>query len=351
MNKAKIISLFLFVFTMQECNADCIPISISLDTLQPGVVKITTCIDFPSPTCTVDTESVRKLMKALIDSFSNNSNVVIAHIESTFVTGPYSPFWGTESVYVAIDTVLKGNCTASKQWFIHQLWEDSGLFGSMRHKKFIGLFNEIKPDNVLGIGEPTVCYDTFHSGSGYFIDSGNIINTGINALLGVSVPLQEWLNAVSHVYRVEKGEACTDGIPPECSYFIGGVVDTASKTNRPVGKVIDTAGIEFTVDSSIVVHQTPVRGFFIADTFFITEILGPATSTKQGVMRHYRQEAGKPSTVMAIRGAAGTSRSIGAGRNGAIVDFRGRMIAGGEQAGQVAGRTAKGIYVRTEKTK
>lgn len=348
MNKATIISLFLFVFTMQECRADCIPMSISLDTLQPGVVKITTCIDFPSPTCTADTATVQKLMKALTGRFLNSSNVVIANIESTFVTGPYGLFWGTESVFVAIDTVLKGNVTKSEMWFTHQLWEDSGIFGSMRHKKFIGSFNEIKPNDVLGIGEPTVCYDTFHSGSGYFIDGGNIINTGFNALLGVSAPLQEWLNAVSRVYWVGRAAACTDGIPPECAWFIGGIVDTASKTVRPVAKVLDTAGIALTVDSSIVVREIPVRGFFIADTFFITEVLGPITGIKQGATRHYRQEAGKPVTVMAIRGAAGTNRGIGAG---AMVDFRGRTIAGGGQAGKVSGRTAKGIYVRTEKQK
>jgi hypothetical protein len=346
MNKVTIISLFLFVFAMQECGADCMPMSISLDTLQPGVVRITTCIDFPSPTCTADTATVRKLMKALTGRFLNSSNVVIAHVESTFVTGPYGPLWGTESVYVAIETVLKGDIIVSKKWFTHQLWEDSGRFGSMRHKKFIGFFNELKPDDVLGIGEPTVCYDTFHSGVGYFIDSGNIINTGLNAMLGVSVPLQEWLNAVFNVYRVNRGSICNAGIPPQCAYYLASVTDTASKIARNVAKAVDTAGMALTVYSSIIVGQTPVRGFFIADTFFITEVLGPATGTiKETAHRgtsHYRQGARKPFTVNTIRGAAGTNRSIGAGQNGAMVDFRGRTIAGVVQARH----SANGIYVR-----
>jgi|GEM_PF-3802058 hypothetical protein len=354
MMKALFILSLVCGFYFQECRADCMPMTISLDTLAPGVVKITSCRDFP-PTCTVDTASAYKLMKALTDTFSRSSHVAVAHIESTFVTPVAGPWGSGESLYVAIDFVLKGAALGSALRCVHEFWEDSKSFGSMKNKKFIAFFDEIKPTGVPGLGEPSVCYDSLQGSRGYFIDAGRIANTGPNALLGVSVDYTDWLAAVSRVYRIGATTECTDGIPPECVSFIGGVVDTLLKSVHPVAAVIDTFGGTLTVDSSIVTNGTPVRGFFLSDTFFITQILGPSTATRESSHSPSRdlssRRAGKPGTIVSMRGFSKHAGIPGAGTNRALVDFRGRAVPNASYDGNAGRSPSSGIYLKKAETR
>ena len=220
-------------------------------------------------------------MKDLIRNFAGSANTVIAHIESTFVVDPMSPAWGTESVLVAIDTVLKGSVPNSSYWFVHQLWEDSGIFGSLKGKKFIGFFNEIKANDVLGLGEPSPCFYEWRGGRGYFIESGRIVNTGPDAMLGVSVSLPDWLAAISRIYQIVTFGVCTDSIPSVCYYILAGVRDTISDSVRDIMSIRDTTGKLLSADDPIAMNGIPIRGFFLVDTFFITEVLSQSLHTNR----------------------------------------------------------------------
>jgi hypothetical protein len=282
MRESKVVLFLLLCIPLQRVSADCIEPNVSLDTLSPGVVQVTVCPAVNPPACYADTATGRMLMEALIDDFNENVHVVIAHIESTYVVDPMSPDWGTESVLVVIDTVLKGNPVGASCWFARRLWEDSGTFGILKRRKFVGFFNEIAPNNILGLGEPSPCYYEWGGGWGYFIENGIIVNTGPDALLGVSVALQSWLDAVSRVYTITTFAICNDSIPSGCYRIIEGVRNTLTDSVRVVMAVFDTCGNKLTVDDPIVKNQVPVRGYFLADSFFITEANAQGSHAKSG---------------------------------------------------------------------
>jgi hypothetical protein len=189
-----ILATMLFLPFSAAVKADCVPFDLSLDTLAPGIVHIAVAENTSYEY--IDTATEQKLLDTLRYLYARNENVVIARIDSVFRAGGGTG-WGDDSIIIAIDTVLKGAPSFRTIRFQHQKWEDSRDFDDLIDSLFIAFFDNDSLPPFLGLGAPSYCSDTWgNSGAtGFNVSSGEIAHKGYGAMLGVSVPLSEFLDA------------------------------------------------------------------------------------------------------------------------------------------------------------
>jgi hypothetical protein len=196
------INILLFVlFLSRSILCDCLPSyykSLTLDTLSPGVVKVTKCYDelwtnygSVKDTCVIDTSYEQKLFDSLHSQYINKKLMIIGHVDSVLTI--HDTIWIEdavhESLFVAIDTVLKGSLTTKSRWFIFFDGCKNG-YGSILKKPFISFLNDLDSLSRLEIDPGTLGSNP----SGFFL-AGNKIYT--SSMPGVSVDLQAFLDAMS----------------------------------------------------------------------------------------------------------------------------------------------------------
>ena len=193
--------------------ADCVPLDLSLDTLSPGVVRIAVAENTSYEH--IDTVTEQKLLDTLRDLYPRNDNVVITRIDSVFrADGNFG--WGDDSVVIAIDTVLKGAPTFRTMNFRHQKWEDSRNFDDLIDSFFIAFFDSDSIPPFLGLGVPSYCSDTWGAfgATGFYVGSGQIAHKGYGALLGVAIPLTDFLQSTPTSAKFEGAQVKKFGKKP-----------------------------------------------------------------------------------------------------------------------------------------
>ncbi len=201
-----ILAVMLLVSYSPGAKADCVPMDLKKDTLAPGVVRIAfgenTSFEY------VDTATEQRLLDTLRELYQGSENVVIAQIDSVFSVGSEPAGWGDDSVLIRVDTVLKGAVPFQTVRFRHQKGEDSGDFGALVDSQFLAFFDGDSIPQFLGLGTPSICTENWDNGgaTGFYVSNGLIAHKGYAAILGVSVPMHEFLST-SEVLTIKRGNS------------------------------------------------------------------------------------------------------------------------------------------------
>jgi hypothetical protein len=270
-----ILSAICVLLAVQSTSADCAPYqTMTLDTLQPGVVEVTVCTVAGPAVCTTDTVTEQQLVDSLVARYLRTPVVALGRIDSVFGWGDWIL---AESARVVYDAEIKGTVPAGGEWLNNVMWEDVRSYNLSKGKEFLLFIN--RADTTKRIIEPGYC-DL--PGFGYVVDNGGIVNIGYGAFAGVSVPFTMFLNAVLDTYTIANNSIMCFAAP--CPNFT--VTAVGTHASRNVDAVRDTGGAYLGSGAAVIGRQARVRGYFVRDslagwthagtTFVITEILSPA---------------------------------------------------------------------------
>lgn len=192
--RLSILAAMLSVFFSAGAKADCLPMDLTRDTLAPGVVR--TAFGENTSYEYVDTATEQRLLDTLRELYEGSENVAIAHIDSVFPVDAGHTGWGDDSVVIKVDTVLKGTVTFQTLRFRHEKWEDSGDFGQLIDSQFLAFLGDDSIPQFLGLGTPSICTENWDNGgaTGFYVSNGLIAHKGYGAMLGVAVPMSEFLS-------------------------------------------------------------------------------------------------------------------------------------------------------------
>lgn len=349
-----ITALFLLLFFFTKVSSDCIVETIALNTIFPGHVQITHCPDIvvKPGICTAETVSELMLIKSLIAQYNSHAFCVVAHVDSVFRFPNPGPSMQAESIRIHIDTVFKGDIQSRKLWFTYQLWEDAGTFLSVKDRRYIGFFDSVTTTNYLGLGKPYGCDDAWKGAFGYFIENGEkIVNNGRNALLGVSFPFKEFLNAISMTYLIyfsDQRFSISPYVPVQMAQI-------------PVDYVLDSSIQLIPSHSSVITRNffspVRVRGYFLIDSipgfltrdtaFFITHILDPLTAIPTAPVKQKANGCLFPSlSLMLSNGSDFSNRYRDKGDFCSCFDIRGRLVYKGTVSEKSSRRLTSGLLIQ-----